>query len=343
MRSRLLQGAALFTAGALALRAWERRQPWEFRDKVVLITGGSRGLGLLLARRFAAEGARLALVARTERELEQAAEELRGLGAEVLILPFDLRTAEAARRVVQQTVDHYGRLDVLINNAGTIQAGPLAHITEQDFKDSLDIHFWAPLHTSRAAAPHMRRQGGGRIVNISSLGGRVAVPHLAGYGAGKFALVGLSDSLRAEWAADGIRVTTVSPGLMRTGSPPNALFKGRHHTEYTLFAILGALPGLTIDADSAADQIVAATRYGRPELTIGLPAQIASRANVLLPGLTAFVQQAVARILPPPTDAHGDRALTGWDSQTALAPSPLTHLSDVATAANNETPHHAPG
>jgi hypothetical protein len=130
---------------------------------------------------------------------------------------------------------------------------------------------------------------------------------------------------------------------MRTGSPPNALFKGRHHTEYTLFAILGALPGLTIDADSAADQIVAATRYGKPELTIGLPAQLASRANVLLPGLTAFVQQAVARVLPPPTDAHGDLPRTGWDSQTALAPSPLTHLSDVATAANNETPHHAPG
>lgn len=341
MRINKLVGAVALSVGAAAaVRAWERRAPLDFQDKVVLITGGARGLGLVLARQLAAEGARLALVARTQAELDAATAELRASGADVLAFAADLREADQATEAVERTVAHYGRLDVLINNAGVIQAGPLAHMQVADFADSLAIHFWAPLHTARAAVPHLRAAGGGRIVNIASLGGRVAVPHLAPYAAGKFALVGLSDALRTELAAEGIRVTTVAPGLLRTGSPPNALFKGRHHTEYTLFAILGALPGLTVDAESAARQIVTACRYGVPELTIGLPAQIAAKANVLFPGATALVQQTIARLLPPPTGPQGDQARTGWDSQTAWAPSLLTHLSDTATAANNEQPHH---
>ncbi len=337
---KLAAALALGVGAAMAGRAWQRRAPLDFAGKVVLITGGSRGLGLVLARQLAAEGARLALVARTERELEAAATALRAQGADVLAFSADLREAAQAAAAVARTVAHYGQLDVLINNAGVIQAGPLAHMQADDFADSLAIHFWAPLHTARAALPHLRAAGNGRIVNIASLGGRVAVPHLAPYAAGKFALVGLSDSLRTELAVDGIRVTTVAPGLLRTGSPPNALFKGRHHTEYTLFAILGALPGLTVDAESAARQILTACRYGLPELTIGLPAQLAARANALFPSATALVQQIIVRLLPPPTGPMGDQARTGWDSQTALAPSPLTHLSDVATAANNEQPHH---
>ena len=342
MRVNKLVGAVALSVGAAAaLRTWERRTPLDFAGKVVLITGGARGLGLVLARQLAAEGARLALVARTELELDAAAAELRATGTEVLAFAADLRDVAQATGAVERTVAHYGQLDVLINNAGVIQAGPLAHMQVEDFADSLAIHFWAPLHTARAAVPHLRQGGNGRIVNIASIGGRVAVPHLASYAAGKFALVGLSDALRSELAADGIRVTTVAPGLLRTGSPPNALFKGRHHTEYTLFAILGALPGLTVDAESAARQIVAACRYGVPELTIGLPAQLAAKANILFPRATALVQQTIARLLPPPTGSTGDQARTGWDSQTALAPSPLTHLSDVATAANNEQPHHS--
>ena len=125
----------------------------------------------------------------------------------------------------------------------------------------------------------MRRRGFGRIVNITSIGGRVAVPHLAPYSASKFALTGLSDAVRAELAPYGIRVTTVSPGLMRTGSPVNAQVKGQHEAEYAWFAIADSLPGFSIVGRARRRQILSACRYGDPELTITLPARSADPAE----------------------------------------------------------------
>ena len=130
------------------------------------------------------------------------------------------------------------------------------------------VHFWGPLHTMRAAIPHMRRHGGGRIVNISSIGGKIGVPHLAAYCAGKFALAGLSSALTPELARDNIVVTTVCPGLMRTGSPFNAWFKGRHRQEFAWFAIADSLPLLSANGRRAAAQIVDAMRHGDAELVI---------------------------------------------------------------------------
>lgn len=157
---------------------------------------------------------------------------MRQAGATVLDLPCDVRDRESVEQALAQAIAHYGRLDVPINNAGVIQPGPLAHMTAADFEDALATHFWGPYHATMAALPQFRRQGGGRAINLASTGGRVAAPPLAPHSASKFARVGLSDALRAELAADGILVTTVSPGLMRTGSPPNARFKGRHEAEY---------------------------------------------------------------------------------------------------------------
>ena len=139
-------------------------------------------------------------------------------------------------------------------------------------------HFWGPFHLMQECIPLMRRRGFGRIVNIASIGGRMAVPHLAPYSASKFALIGLSDAVRAEIARYGIRVTTVSPGLMRTGSPINAQVKGQHAAEFTWFAIADAIPGLSISAERAARQILEACRYGDPELTIGAPGEGGSGA-----------------------------------------------------------------
>jgi short-subunit dehydrogenase len=119
----------------------------------------------------------------------------------------------------------------------------------------------------------MRRRGFGRIVNIASIGGEAAVPHLVPYCVGKFALVGLSDGLRAELAQEGILVTTVSPGLMRTGSHLKALFKGRHRQEYGWFASAASAPVLSVSAEHAARIIVRACERGAAKVVIGLPAR----------------------------------------------------------------------
>ena len=215
--------AAASVGAVMGLRALRREQV-SFEGRTVLLTGGSRGLGLVLARQFAREGARLVLCAREEVELARARNELEAAGAEVLALPCDVRDRVQVEAMVAQVHERFGAVDVLVNNAGLIQVGPLESMTEEDFAEAMDVHFWGPLYTTLAVLPEMKLRGWGRIVNVSSIAGRVSVPHLLPYSASKFALVGLSDGLRSELAQDGILVTTVCPGLMRTGSPPNAFF-----------------------------------------------------------------------------------------------------------------------
>lgn len=338
MRRRGWTGLAL--AGGLGLLVASQRvretERFDFRGRVVVITGGSRGLGLVLARQFANEGAKLALLARDTATLERARAELAAGGAEVLTLPCDVGDRAAVEGAIAKVVARYGQLDVLVNNAGLIQAGPLATMTLDDFEQALAVHFWGPLYATYAALPALRQRDGGRIVNIASIGGRLAVPHLAPYSASKFALVGLSDALRAELAQEGILVTTVSPGLMRTGSPRNASFKGQHRDEYRWFAILDALPLTSIAAEQAARQIVEACRRGESELTITWQARAAAIANILLPRLTARLTSGVNRLLPKADPHGGNEARPGRESESALAPSFLTRLSDEAARANNE-------
>jgi NAD(P)-dependent dehydrogenase (short-subunit alcohol dehydrogenase family) len=197
-------------------------------------------------------------------------------------------------------------------------------------------HFWGPLQLMQECVPVMRRRAFGRIVNISSIGGRIAVPHLAPYCASKFALTGLSDAVRAELNQYGIRVTTVSPFLMRTGSPRNANIKGQHESEFAWFAISDALPGVSVSAESAARQIVDACRYGDPDLTISPQARAAIWANAIAPGLVAAGMRLATRLLPGPTGSEGDRQKRGWESQSRWAPSFVTQLGDQAAVKNNE-------
>src|SRR2546423_914523 len=229
--------AGAFCLGAcLAQQAMRRRsRRISFRGRVVAITGGSRGLGLVLGRQFAAERAKLAILARDPDELERATYDLAAHGAETLALPCDVTNQLDVNRAIESIIERWGRLDVLVNNAGTIQVGPLDHMKLDDFDAALKVHVWGPLYTMLAALPHMRSRGEGRIVNISSIGGEIAVPHLVPYSTSKFALVGLSEGIRAELQRENIYVTTICPGLMRTGSPGNALFKGQHGREFTWF------------------------------------------------------------------------------------------------------------
>jgi NAD(P)-dependent dehydrogenase (short-subunit alcohol dehydrogenase family) len=324
--------------GAALGRGLLARPAYSFRHRSVVITGGSRGLGLEMARLLAEEGASLALLARDENELGRADDLLRPYGAEVITIRCDVSRREDVEQALRRVADHYGRFDVLINTAGVIQVGPMEHMALKDYERAMNVHFRGPLYTMLAALPYMRRQQSGRIVNIASIGGKVPLPHLAPYVASKFALVGLSASLRAELASRNILVTTVSPGLMRTGSPINVEVKGQHEREFAWFAISDALPGLSTSATRAARQIVEACRRGQAELIITLPARLAIALYGLMPNTFVNLAALANRLLPEPAGAEGDRPRLGRDSRSKWAPSVLTTLNDRAAAANNELP-----
>ena len=326
---------AAWAAGRLA----RTRHAISFDGRVVVLTGGSRGLGLVMARMLVDEGAKLVLLARDLSELERAREDLETSGrGEVMTIRCDVRRRADVRAAIDTVLDEWRSVDVLINNAGVIQVGPLEHMTEEDFENAMATHFWGPLHLILEIAPVMRHRRFGRIVNISSIGGKIAVPHLAPYCASKFALTGLSDAVRAELDPYGIRVTTVAPGLMRTGSPLNAQFKGKHEAEYAWFKISSSIPGLTVAAERAARQILDACRYGDPALTITPHARIAAAANVVAPAAVARAMMLVARALPAPGGPEGNVLKKGLESEakSRWTPSVVTALTDNAAIANNE-------
>ncbi len=335
-----LLAAGLGTA-ALAVTLWaNRRGSYELSRRVVLITGGSRGLGLVLARQAVVEGARVAICARDVAELERARLDLLTYGAaeaDVLTLARDLTDANEVRTMVAEVENRLGPIDVLVNNAGIITAGPLDNMELRDFEDSMDTHFWAPLHAMQAVLPSMRRRGEGRIVNISSLGGKVAIPHMVPYSASKFALVGLSEGFRAELRQEGIRVTTVCPGLLRTGSAGQAQVKGQHKKEFAWFSIADALPGLTMSAEQAARQIWNATRRGDGEIILSLPAKLLAAFHGLLPGVTTDLLSWVNHALPATGESPASyERRRGYESESAITRSPLTALTRKAAKANNE-------
>lgn len=334
MRRRMLAlGAAAVGLAAVGARAL--RKPYHFAGRSVLITGGSRGLGLVLARTLAREGARLTILARQEAELSAAAEELRACGADVLAIPCDVTDPEQVERAVEAAVSHHGGLDVLVNNAGAIQVGPAENMSVEDLRASLDVHLWAAVHTTRASLAHLSRHGDGRIVNIASIGGRIAVPHLLPYSVGKFALVGFSDGLRHELRRYGVRVTTVCPGLMRTGSHLRAEMRGQHEKEYGWFGVMASSPLTSIDARRAARQIVEACRRGDAELVVTTQARLAVIASAVCPNLVSDAMGWVARALPAAAGSAGDVPRDGLESRPAWT-APLTAMGDRAAIANNE-------
>src|SRR5438034_873638 len=329
----LFAGALLFVAWIIARFIRTARYP--LHDKVVLITGGSRGLGLVLARHVCARGGKVALIARDPDELARAKADLAPRGGKVLTIECDLLDTGKIQSAVRQIIDRFGKIDILINNAGIIEVGPVEHMTPEDFERAMRLHFWAPFELISQIVPEMRIWGGGRIVNISSIGGKVAVPHLAPYRASKFALTGFSDALRAELARDNIYVTTVAPGMMRTGSHVNAKFKGDHGAEFTWFSLSAGMPLLSMNAERAARKILAACRRGQPSLTLTFAARGAILGNALFPNLTGHIMKLASRCLPGTDKKEGDQSRSGAQLHR-LTPKWLTHLADTATARNNE-------
>lgn len=309
--STALAGAAFLTAGAIAVALLERRrrkasrhapESQRLQNKVVLITGSSRGLGLALAEEFARHGAKLVLTARGSEELERARLLLLKRTAlepnRVLVVPADLTRPQEVESLVRRATEHFGRIDILVNNAGVITVGPIESQTVENFRDVMDTNFFSGVHCSLTVLPQMLGRRDGTIVNISSLGGKVAVPHLLPYTTSKFAATGFSQGLHAELRAKGIHVLTVCPGLMRTGSHLNVLFSGDAPREYRWFSLLANLPGVSATAQGAAHKIVNAVISRATEISIAPQAVVASRVSQVLPELTACLASATSRLLP---------------------------------------------
>jgi len=326
----LLGGAAL--AWALTRR---RTKPFSFRGKIVLVTGGSRGLGFVLAREVAAAGGRVVICGRDGAALERAAAELHGVSFPAITIQADVGDAESVRRLVDTVNGSVGPIDVLINVAGIIEVGPAVTMGLSDFHEAMNTNFWGTVHTTLEVLPGMRRRRSGRIINVTSIGGRIAVPHLLPYSASKFAAFGFSQGLRAEVAGDGVVVTTVVPGLMRTGSPRNAVMRGRHRAEYAWFSIADSTPVLSVSAEDAAQRILAAARRGDAEVRFPVVARAAILASAVAPNATASVLALAGRLLPgPPQVASGRRP--GRESQSPLSPSVLTRTTERAAKRFNQ-------
>jgi short-subunit dehydrogenase len=333
---------AALAAGALIVRRLVRAKPQSLQDAVVLVTGGGRGLGLQIAREAAKRGARLALLARSEIELRAARDELRGAGVPVETAVGDVRNDAAVAAALEQFEAALGPIDVLFNVAGVIEVGPVDALSFADYRDAIETNFLGAVRLVEGVRTAMQARRSGRIVNITSLGGRIPVPHLLPYSASKFAILGYSEGLRAELARFGIRVTTVVPGLMRTGSPPQATFAGRPAAEYALFAPSDSLPFLSVSVASAARQIIDATERGTAELIVSWQAQVAIAAYRIAPRLVGELLTAVARFLP---DAGGSTEhRSGRESESTLTRSPLLGLGHAATHSQHEDvdPHSSP-
>lgn len=284
--------------GALAALAFPVRKR-SLGDAVVVVAGGSRGLGLALAERFVTQGAWVVLLARDRDELRRARGRLEALRpGRAIAWPCDVTDSAALGALVQRVHAAFGRIDVWVNNAGLIDIGPIAEFTRADFERVMGVSVFAVVDAMQQVLPVFRHQGRGHFVNIASLGGKMAVPHMASYCAAKFAEAGLSECMHDELAAEGIRVTTVYPGVMRVGSAIQASFRGDPEKEFRWFSAATLLPGLSISADAAARRIVDAVRCGDREVVFPASARLAALAARAMPETLSVLRGWANRCFP---------------------------------------------
>ena len=245
----------------------------DLTNKVVLITGGSKGLGFVIAKQLVKENCRLALCARNMDELQAARQELKKIGGNALVSVCDVSDKEAVDVFVQKVIRHFGEIDIVVNDAGIIMVGAMETFTMHEYEEAMNVMYWGIVHTTLAVLPHMKERKQGQIINITSVGGKVSIPHLLPYSAAKFAAIGFSEGISAELRKDNIYVSTIIPGLMRTGSYVNALFQTNNKAEFKLFSLMSTSPLITISAEKAARLTIRAMKAKSVEKVLGLPAK----------------------------------------------------------------------
>ena len=297
---------------------------------LALVVGGSRGLGLAAARQLANRGYRLVLTARNANDLERAADQLRADGASVEVQACDVRD-EAGIQALVALVEETGPIEVLLHVAGVIQVGPLASLSREDFREAIDIMLWGPINTALAVSPLMVRRGRGRIGVVTSVGGLIPAPHLLPYSTAKFGATGFARGLRSELAGTGVTVTTIEPGLMRTGSHLNAQFVGDQGSEFAWFSAADNIPLLSMDADRAAAQIVHAVLAGRAVVQPTPLAKVAQRVDALAPNATALLLGAVTRLLPDAPASSVHEKIPGHEAQQRLGPRARSQMEWITT------------
>ena len=288
----------LGAAWAATAAAKRRARRIELKGKVVVITGGGRGLGLAIAREFAARGCKLAICGRDGATIAGAVLALRAQGAEIIGASCDTSNAQAAHTFVQRVKDHYGCIDVLVNNAGQCFVGPAAQTLPEDFEAALQNIFWVHYHPTMAVLPHMRERRFGRIVNVTSIGGKLPIPHQAAYCVGKYATTGWSETLTTELAREGICVSTITPPPIKNGAALNVHFSGRQEDEFKWFTSTLTSPLSTVDAAKTARVVADAARYGDPERAVSALSWLAIRAHGLAPNLVLPALAAAEHYLP---------------------------------------------
>jgi len=335
----LTTSGALLTAALASSALRKSKSLWSPAGKVVVITGSSRGLGLNLAEEFALAGARVVLSARNVDELERAKSMLLSRRASIhadqlLIVSCDLAVPADCKRLIQEATNHWGRVDVLINSAGIIHVGPIEQLPIETYREAMELDYFAMVQTTQAVLPQMLARAEGRIVNITSIGGKIPVPHLAPYVGSKFAAVGFSETLYAEMRSKGIHVTTVCPGLMRTGSYPNAIVAGNREREYRWFSLSASIPGIAHSAEGAARKIFEATCEGRVEITIGFDAYLAARLHGFSPEFTQYAGSLANQFILP--EASGSKTPTSAQQVRPPRSKLWRSLSELLTRTHNQ-------
>ncbi|MFK8043771.1 SDR family oxidoreductase [Congregibacter sp.] len=237
----------------------------QFSDKVVWITGASSGIGEALAVRMAARGSHLVLSARNESELQRVATLCRDAGAgDVVVLPLDVSNFDSMEPAAQQVLAHFGKIDLLINNAGVSQRSFCVDTDFDVYRQMMDINVLGQIALTQAVLPAMVARGEGHISVTASVAGKVGAPLRTGYCAAKHAVMGFFDALRTEIAADGLQVTTITPGFIQTNVSKNALRGDGKPTGSTDDDIAGGM-----SVDDCADVIMAGFESGEPEIAVG--------------------------------------------------------------------------
>lgn len=267
----------------------------------VLITGASQGIGKATALLFAQHGYQVVLAARQVDRLKSLADEMQRAGFSVLAVPTDVKRFDQVDALIKTALEHYGAIDVLVNNAGIYISGPVDQFTLEDWHQVIDTNLWGYIHTIHALLPHFLERRSGTIVNVDSIGGKVVTPYLIPYCTSKFAVTGLTQSLQSELSPKGIQVCGIYPNIIKTDFMERAIFRG-YGTEDTRdrreqVAQLLKTPFIEKPED-VATAIWQAVKHQRSEIVVG-SANLSVVANTVSPGLVQRLLRTVFKHKDP--------------------------------------------